>query len=88
MQLHCNYSIWERRRRGGGSSSKDEEVLKKWLDRLADAPKRLTVKAVEASPAIMGSAVGSNLTFLEKAFGFVAEHKWVLIDFFVGLIGP
>ena len=37
----------------GGSSPKDERVLKKWLDRLADAFKRLAGKTVEALPAIM-----------------------------------
>ena len=31
----------------GGSPPKDEEVLKKWLDRLADALKRLAGKVVE-----------------------------------------
>ena len=37
----------------GVSSPKDERVLKKWLDRLAGAFKRLAGKAVEALPAIM-----------------------------------
>ena len=41
------------RRETGGSSPKNERVLKKWLDRLADAFKRLAGKAVEALPAIM-----------------------------------
>ena len=40
-------------RETGGSSPKNERVLKKWLDRLADAFKRLAGKAVEALPAIM-----------------------------------
>ena len=58
----------------GGLPSKDEGVLKKWLDRLADALKRLAGKAVEALPAIVGSAFGAILSFLGKAVGFVAEH--------------
>ena len=39
----------------GGSPSKDEG----WLDRLADALKRLAGKTVEALPAIVGSVVGA-----------------------------
>ena len=44
---------------GEGSPSKDEG----WLDRLADALKRLAGKAVEALPTIVGSAVGFILSF-------------------------
>ena len=61
-------------RRGGGtggSAPKDKEILKKWLDRLADALKRLAGKAVEALPAIVGSVVSAVLSFLGKAVGFV-----------------
>ena len=72
----------------GGSPPKDEEALKKWLDRLAHALKRLAGKAVETLPAIVGSVVCAILSFLEKAaFGFVAEHRWVLIIFVAGLVG-
>ena len=39
--------------RAVGSTPKDEGVLKKWLDRLADALKRLAGKAAEALPAIV-----------------------------------
>ena len=76
--------------RGGGTGSsapKDKEILKKWLDRLADALKRLAGKAVEALPAIVGSVVGAILSFLGKAVGFVAEHTWALIVFVAGLVG-
>ena len=52
--------------------------MKKWLDRLADTLKRLTGKAVEALPAIVGRVVGAILSFLEKTVGFVAEHTWAL----------
>ena len=45
------------RRGTGGSPSKDKKTLKKWLDRLADALKRLVGKAVESLPAIVGSIV-------------------------------
>ena len=31
--------------------------------------------------------VGAILSFLGKAVGFVAEHRWVLIVFAAGLIG-
>ena len=70
-----------------GSPSKDKGTLKKWLDRLADALKRLAGKAVEALPAIVGSVVGIILSFLEKTVGFVAEHTWTLVVFVVELIG-
>ena len=71
----------------GASPPKDKGVLKKWLDRLADALKRLAGKAVETLPAIVGSVIGETLSFLEKAIGFVAEHTWVLIVFVAGLVG-
>ena len=61
--------------------------MKKWLDRLADALKRLAGKSVEALPAIVGSVVGAILSFLGKAVGFVAEHTWALIVFVAGLAG-
>ena len=71
----------------GGSPPKDEGVLKKLLDRLADAIKRLAGKVVEALLAIVGSVVGPILSFLGKAVGFVAEHTWALIVSVAGLIG-
>ena len=74
-------------RGAGGSPSKDKGALKKWLDRLADALKRLGGKTAEALPAIIGSVVGTILSFLGKVVGFVAEHTWILIVFVVGLIG-
>ena len=74
-------------RRLGGSKPKDEGALKNWLDRLADALERLAGKAVKALPAIAGSVVGVILSFLGKAFGFVAEHTWTLIVFVAGLVG-
>ena len=66
----------------GGFPPKD----KGWLDRLADALKRLTGKAAEALPAMVGSVVGAALSFLKKTVGFVAEHIWALIAFVAGLI--
>ena len=71
----------------GGSPPKDEGILKKLLDRLADALKRLAGKAVEALPAIVRSLVAAILSFLGKAVGFVAEHTWALIVFVAGLVG-
>ena len=53
----------------GGSTPKDEGILKKWLDRLANALKRLAGKAVEALPAIVGSVVDAILSFLGKSTG-------------------
>ena len=60
--------------------------MKKWLDRLANALKRLG-KAVEALPAIVRSVAGAILSFFDKSVGFVAEHTWTLIVFVVGPIG-
>ena len=73
--------------RAGGSPSKDKGTLKKCLDRLVDALKRLPGKAAEALPAVVGNVVGAILSFLGKAVGFVAENTWALIVFVVGLIG-
>ena len=64
-----------------------KRALKKWLDRLADALKRLTGKAIEALPAIVGSVVAAILSFLGKAIRFVAEHTWALTAFVTGLVG-
>ena len=72
---------------GSTSPPKDEGVLKKWLNRLADALKRLAGKAVEALPAIVGSVAGAILSFLGKAVGFVVKHTWALIVFAAGIIG-
>ena len=58
----------------GGPPSKDKGTLKKWLDRVADAIKRLKGKATEALPVIVGSVIVAILNFLGKAAGFVAEH--------------
>ena len=41
----------------------DEGALKRWLNGLADALKRLARKAIEALPAIVGSVVGAILSF-------------------------
>ena len=74
---------------GGGfvSPPKEDGASKKWLNRLADALKRLAGKAVEALPVIVGSVFGAVLSFLGKAVGFVAERTWSLIVFVAGLIG-
>ena len=78
---------------GGGeggsdaSAPKDKEILKKWLDRLADALKSLASDAVEALSAVVGSVVGAILSFLSRAVGFVAEHPWALIVSVAGFIG-
>ena len=69
------------------SPSKVEGIFKKWLDRLADALKRLAGKVVEALSAIVGSGVGASLSFLGKVVGFVAERTWALIAFVARLAG-
>ena len=71
----------------GGSTPKDKEVVKKWLDRLANVLKILAGKAAEALSPIVGSVVGAILFLLGKAVGFVAEHTWALIVFVAGLVG-
>ena len=70
----------------GGSPRRHEGGLKKWLDKLANALKRLAGKVVEALPAILRSVVSAILSFLGKTVGFV-EHTWDLIIFVAGLIG-
>ena len=65
-----------------GSPPKGKGIVKKWLDRLANALKRLARKKVEALLAI-----GTILNFLGKAVGFVDELTWALIVFAAGLIG-
>ena len=55
-----------RGKRTEGSPPKYEGILKKWLDRLADALKRLVGKAVEEFPAIVGSVVGAILSFIRQ----------------------
>ena len=67
----------------GGTPSTNKGTLKKWLDRLAEALKKLAGKTAEGLPAIVGSVVGAILSF----FGFVAEHTWALIVFVAGLVG-
>ena len=75
-------------RGAGGTPSKDKGTLKKWLDRLADALKRLAGKDAEALPAIVErSVVGAILSFLRNVVEFVAEDTWAVIVFVVGLIG-
>ena len=80
---------------GGGSGTrgpppkegKFRKWLKKQLNRLANALKRLAGKAVAVLPGIIGSVVGAILSFLGKTVGFLAQHTWALIAFAVGLIG-
>ena len=71
----------------GGSPSKDKKTLKKWLDELADALKRLARNAAEALPAIVRSVVDAILSFLGKTVGLVAELAWALIVFVAERIG-
>ena len=61
--------------------------MKKWLDRLAEALKRLAGKTAKALPGIVGNVVGAALSFLGKITEFVAEHAWALIVFVAGLVG-
>ena len=69
---------------------KYKEALEKCLSILADVFKKLVSMAVEVVPAIGGNIVGTTLTFLVKAAGFIAEHTyltlfsfmiyWVMVD--------
>ena len=74
-----------------GSPPKDEGEFRKWLkkqlNRLGNALKRLAGKAVATLPGIIGSVVRAILSFLGKTVGFLAQHTWALIGFAVGLIG-
>ena len=67
-------------RGAGGSPPKDEG----WLDRLANALKRLAGKAFEIVKAIVVNILGAILSFLKKTVGSVAEHTWALIVFVAG----
>lgn len=58
----------------GSSSLKDKGVLKKWLNKLADALKRLSGKAVKILSAIARCVVGAIFSFLDEAVGFLAKH--------------
>ena len=71
----------------GPSPLKDEETLKNWLNKQKDDVKRLAMKVVEASLAIVGSVAGAILIFLSKAVVFVAEHTWGLIVLATRFIG-
>ena len=64
-----------------------QQSLKKWLNTIADALKRLSGKAVKALLASAESVFGVILSFLSKAVGFVSEHTWDLIVFVAGLTG-
>ena len=74
-----------------GSLPKDEGEFRKWLkkqlNRLANALKRLAGKGVAALPGIIGSVAGAILSFLGKTVSFLAQHTWALIVFAVGVIG-
>ena len=61
----------------GGSPLRDQVVLKKSLDRVANALKRLAGKAVETLIAIVGSVVSAILSFLERA-----------LDLLLNIYGP
>ena len=50
--------------------------FKQIIEETSRCPQRLVGKAVKALPAIVRIVVGIILSFLGKAVGFVAEHKW------------
>ena len=58
----------------GSSSLKNKGVLKKWLNKLVDALKRLSGKAVKVLSAIARCVVGAIFSFLDEAVGFLAKH--------------
>ena len=71
----------------GFFSLKNKGVLKKWLNKLADALKRLSGKVVEVLSAIAGCVVGAILSFLDETVGFLPKHTKVMVDFVARLIG-
>ena len=73
--------------RGSVFPTKREGTLKKWLNKLVDALRKLGGKAFEALPAIVGNIAGTILSFLGKADGFDVKNTWALIAFVAGLIG-
>ena len=79
--------IFGGRKEIGGFPPKDKGALKKWLDRIANVLKILAGKTFESLPAIVGSVVGTILSLLGKAVGFVSEHTWALIVFVAGFVG-
>ena len=74
-----------------GSPPKGKGEFRKWikkqLNRLTNALKRLAGKAVAALAGIIGSVAGAISSFLGETVGFLAQHTWTLIAFAVGLIG-
>ena len=56
---------------GGSPATPEDEggVLKKWLDKLANALNILIGKAVEALPATVASIVGAILSFFKQGRG-------------------
>ena len=58
----------------GSSSLKNKGVLKKWLNKLADALKRLSGKVVKVLSAIARCVVGAIFSFLDEAVGILAKH--------------
>ena len=62
----------------GGSPPKGRGTLKKWLDKLAEALKRLAGKAAEALLGIIGSVIGAALSFSWKG-------RWLCCRTYMGL---
>lgn len=58
----------------GHPNRRMKQVLKKWLNKLEDAFKRLAKKAFGAFPVTVGSVVRAIL----------GGHRWALIVFIVG----
>ena len=55
--------------------------MKKWLNRLEDALKRLAGKAADPLLPIVASVGGAISNFVANALGFVAKQTWALIVF-------
>ena len=70
----------------GLSRLKNGRAFKKWLNKLADALKRLSRNVAEAFCAIAEKVVGAILSFLGKVVGFVDEYTRAFTVFAVGLI--
>ena len=78
-----------KRRRPSWFWANDKEVLRKWLNKLADGHKRLAGKTMEILLATVGSFAGNTLRivrFLGKVVEFFLKYIWLLIVCVAGLI--
>ena len=56
-----------------------KEWIKKHLENLANALKKLGLAALDALPGVIGAIINWLLKTASEAVGWVAEHLWALI---------